>query len=117
MQLCFRHFLNLGNLTLLTPFAAGELPNSGNYLLFSPNALGSAQIKGMQTSQRKTFYRVRPMLAIEETVPNEIKGACFESRQDAEIFALDMVKDQSTPMIVEKLAPAGCWLQVLAVGC
>lgn len=115
--MCFRHFLNLDNLTLLTPFAARELPNSGNYLLFSPNALSGAQIKGMETSQRKTFYRVRPMLAIEETVPNEIKGACFESRQDAEMFALDMVKGQSTPMIVEKLAPAGCWLQVLAVGC
>ena len=57
------------------------------------------------------------MLAIEETVPNEIKGACFESREDAETFALDVVKGQSTPMIVEKLAPAGCWLQVLAVGC
>ncbi len=57
------------------------------------------------------------LLAIEETVPNEIKGACFESREDAETFALDMVKGQSTPMIVEKVAPAGCWLQVLAVGC
>ena len=57
------------------------------------------------------------MLAIEETVPNEINGACFESLQDAEIFALDVVKGQSTPMIVEKLATAGCWLQVLAVGC
>lgn len=79
--------------------------------------LGGAHIKGMQKSQRKIFYRVRPMLAIEETVPNEIKGACFESREDAETFALDMVKGQSTPMIVEKLAPAGCWLQVLAVGC
>ena len=79
--------------------------------------LGGAHIEGMQASQRKIFYRVRPMLAIEETVPNEIKGACFESREDAETFALDMVKGQSTPMIVEKLAPAGCWLQVLAVGC
>ena len=79
--------------------------------------LGGAHIERMQTSQRKIFYRVRPMLAIEETVPNEIKGACFESREDAETFALDMVKGQSTPMIVEKLAPAGCWLQVLAVGC
>ncbi len=79
--------------------------------------LGGAHIERMQTSQRKIFYRVRPMLAIEETVPNEIKGACFESREDAETFALDVVKGQSTPMIVEKLAPAGCWLQVLAVGC
>ncbi len=79
--------------------------------------LGGAHIERIQTSQRKIFYRVRPMLAIEETVPNEINGACFESREDAETFALDMVKGQSTPMIVEKLAPAGCWLQVLAVGC
>jgi len=79
--------------------------------------LGGAHIEGMQTSQRKNSYRVRPMLAFEETVPNEIKGACFESREDAETFALDMVQGQSTPMIVEKLAPAGCWLQVLAVGC
>jgi hypothetical protein len=52
----------------------------------------------------------------EEVVPIESKSTCFSSRQDAEIFAHSMVKGQKTPMVIEKLAPAGCWLQVLSVG-
>ena len=71
----------------------------------------------MEIAARKTYYRVRPLVAKEQVVPDEIKSACFDNRQAAELFAMNMLKGQSTPMVVEKLAPAGCWLQVLSVGC
>ena len=71
----------------------------------------------MELAARKSYYRVRPLVAKEHVVPDEIKSACFDNRQADELFALNMLKGQSTPMVVEKLAPAGCWLQVLTVGC
>jgi hypothetical protein len=70
----------------------------------------------MRAVDRKICYRVRPLVVAEEVVPIESKSTCFSSRQDAEIFAHSMVKGQKTPMVIEKLAPAGCWLQVLSVG-
>ena len=46
----------------------------------------------MEIAARKTYYRVRPLVAKEQVVPDEIKSACFDNRQAAELFALNMLK-------------------------
>jgi hypothetical protein len=60
-------------------------------------------------------YRVRPQIAREQSVPQQVTAARFNSRDDAETFAHLMAKDRHQAVVVEKLAPAGCWLQLSTV--
>ena len=60
-------------------------------------------------------YRVRPHIAREQTVPQQVIAARFNSRDDAETFAHLMAQDRHQVVVVEKLAPAGCWLQLSTV--
>jgi hypothetical protein len=61
-------------------------------------------------------YRVRPADQNETTVPNEVLGPLFDQRDEAERYALSLSQARHAPVIVEKLAPAGCWLQLGIVG-
>jgi hypothetical protein len=61
-------------------------------------------------------YRVRPADQNETTVPNEALGPIFDDRAAAERYAQSLVRARQAPVIVEKLAPAGCWLQLGIVG-
>lgn len=60
-------------------------------------------------------YRVRPQIAREQSVPQQVSAPLFNSRDDAETFAHLMAQDRHEVVVVEKLAPAGCWLQLATV--
>jgi hypothetical protein len=60
-------------------------------------------------------YRVRPQIAREQSVPQQVPAPRFNSRDDAETFAHLMAQDRHQAVVVEKLAPAGCWLQLTTV--
>ena len=61
------------------------------------------------------LYRVRPQIAREQSVPQQVPAPRFNSRDDAETFAHLMAQDRHQAVVVEKLAPAGCWLQLTTV--
>jgi len=76
-------------------------------------ALGSA---GLGASTAEGPYRVRPQIAREQSVPQQVSTAPrFNSRDDAETFAHLMARNGQQAVVVEKLAPAGCWLQLSTV--
>lgn len=41
-----------------------------------------------------------------------LRSARFESLNDAQIFAGQLFHDRDHAVILEKLAPSGCWLQL-----
>ena len=57
-------------------------------------------------------YRVRPAVENERSVPADAQGPRFPNREDAESYAHSQHHSLDKPMILEKLAPSGCWLQV-----
>jgi hypothetical protein len=60
-------------------------------------------------------YRVRPAVENERSVPADVQGPRFHNREDAEHYAHSQRLTLDKPMILEKLAPSGCWLQVALV--
>jgi hypothetical protein len=61
-------------------------------------------------------YRVRPAVEQERTVPIESHGPRFHSRNEAELYAGQQRLSLKRPMLLEKLAPGGCWLQLAMLG-
>jgi hypothetical protein len=61
-------------------------------------------------------YRVRPADQNETTVPSEVIGPTFDHPDEAERYAHSLVITHQAPVVVEKLAPAGCWLQLRIIG-
>jgi hypothetical protein len=51
----------------------------------------------------------------EQSVPQQVQAARFASRDAAEAFALLTSRQLQQTLVVEKLAPAGCWLQLSTV--
>jgi hypothetical protein len=77
------------------------------------SGLGST---GPAASTAEGPYRVRPQIAREQSVPQQVTTAPrFNSRDDAETFAHLMARNGQQAVVVEKLAPAGCWLQLSTV--
>ena len=62
-------------------------------------------------------YRVRPAVEREQSVPLQVQAARFNTRDDAETFAHLVAHDRHQNVVVEKLAPGGCWLQLSLVAC
>ena len=85
-------------------------------LLLERLAGGGEQIGGISEPSPLGRYRVRPADQNETTVPNEVLGPLFDHRDEAERYAQNLVLTHQAPMIVEKLAPAGCWLQLRTIG-
>jgi hypothetical protein len=50
-------------------------------------------------------------------VPLQVQAARFNTRDDAETFAHLVAHDRLQNVVVEKLAPGGCWLQLSLVAC
>lgn len=61
-------------------------------------------------------YRVRPRVEREQSVPQQVMGPRFQCRDEAEIFAATLACEHHQSVVVEKLAPGGCWLQLSTVG-
>lgn len=55
-------------------------------------------------------YRVRAHVEREQSVPQQVRAARFASRDAAEAFALLESRQLQQTLVVEKLAPGGCWL-------
>ena len=62
-------------------------------------------------------YRVRAAVEREQSVPLQVQAARFNTRDDAETFAQLVAHDRLQNVVVEKLAPGGCWLQLSIVAC
>jgi hypothetical protein len=62
-------------------------------------------------------YRVRAAVEREQSVPLQVQAARFNTRDDAETFAQLVAHDRLQNVVVEKLAPGGCWLQLSLVAC
>lgn len=60
-------------------------------------------------------YRVREQVAREQSVPQQVQAPRFRSRDAAEAFALEESRRRQRTLVVEKQAPAGCWLQLNTV--
>ena len=60
-------------------------------------------------------YRVRAAVEREQSVPLQVQAARFNTRDDADTFAHLVAHDHLQTVVVEKLAPGGCWLQLSLV--
>lgn len=81
---------------------------------------GTIPVKGTQNcsmadSVASGRYRVRAAVEREQSVPLQVQAARFNTRDDAETFALLVAQDHLKSVVVEKLAPGGCWLQLSLV--
>lgn len=70
----------------------------------------------MNDSSGHRPYRVRTAGRHERSVPDHVPGPRFASRQDAETYAESLVGSHERRVIVEKLAPGGCWLLLTTIG-
>lgn len=61
-------------------------------------------------------YRVRPRVAGEQAVPQQLNAPRFGRLEEAERCARQQAERSDRPQVVEKLAPAGCWLELFTVG-
>jgi hypothetical protein len=80
-----------------------------------PNPNRLRQIERMSQFSSRGPYRVRPAVENERSVPADVLAPRFLSRDDAEAYAQSQRCSLDRPMILEKLAPGGCWLQVALV--
>lgn len=74
-----------------------------------------AQNYGMAEPIASGRYRVRAAVEREQSVPLQVQSARFNTRDDAETFAHLVAHDHLQSVVVEKLAPGGCWLQLSLV--
>ena len=75
------------------------------------------QNTGMADPIASGRYRVRAAVEREQSVPLQVQAARFNTRDDAETFARLVAHDRLQNVVVEKLAPGGCWLQLSLVAC
>jgi hypothetical protein len=61
-------------------------------------------------------YRVRPISLCEHSSPDQVAGPRFLYRDEAESYADALVRSGRQPLILEKLARAGCWLPLATLG-
>lgn len=62
------------------------------------------------------LYRVRTVTHGEQVVAMEIGGQRFDCLDAATSYASSLVDHKHLSVIVEKLAPGGCWLQLSSLG-
>ena len=53
---------------------------------------------------------MRALAPNEHTVPDEVSAPRFASLADARSYAHSVLADPRHPLVIEKLAPGGCWL-------
>ena len=66
----------------------------------------------MNIPQSAGPYRVRVKHAREQTVPMESDGPRFTTMESANRYAVALNTFEQCCVIIEKLAPGGCWLQL-----
>lgn len=61
-------------------------------------------------------YRVRAAVRHEKMVPEDVPAFHFSSSVAAHSYARQLALEQRRPVVIEKLAPSGCWLQLTTLG-
>jgi hypothetical protein len=61
-------------------------------------------------------YRVRAAVRHEKIVPEDVPAFHFSSSVAAHSYARKMALAERRPVVIEKLAPSGCWLQLTTLG-
>lgn len=61
-------------------------------------------------------YRVRAAVRHEKMVPEDVPALHFSSSVAAHSYARQFALEQRRPVVIEKLAPSGCWLQLTTLG-
>jgi len=88
-------------------------PDWNKGLSLQPIVSRRGQTAAMQDSSTDGGpYRVRFADRHERSVPDEVGGPRFGCLNDALAFAHLQVNSRNAALIVEKLAPGGCWLQM-----
>lgn len=104
-------------LKAIGPAASGaDRSRSAETLRFRPETRVPGEAGAMNESVPGGPYRVRWAPRHEPTVPDEVPGPRFASRDEAESYASRLERRQDSYLIVEKRAPAGCWLQLASRG-
>jgi hypothetical protein len=89
--------------------------NSWETLKSFPSLPGEGQNRGMAQPSSEGLYRVRLHVEREQSVPQQVSAPRFVTRDDAETFAHLVAQERHQSVVVEKLAPGGCWLQLSTV--
>ena len=61
-------------------------------------------------------YRVREAVRHERIVPEDVPAFHFSSSVAAHSYARQLASEQKRQVVIEKLAPSGCWLQLTTLG-
>jgi hypothetical protein len=61
-------------------------------------------------------YRVREAVRNEKIVPAEVPAFHFRTSVAAHSYARQLASERGRQMVIEKLAPSGCWLQLTTLG-
>jgi len=61
------------------------------------------------------LYRVRTVTHGEQVVSREVGGPRFDCLDAANSYARSLVHHRHLSVIVEKLAPGGCWLELASL--
>jgi len=61
------------------------------------------------------LYRVRTLTHGDQLVDQEVSGPRFACLDAARVYANSLVQHEHLSVIVEKLAPGGCWLQLVSL--
>ena len=91
---------------------ASDGARPGESLLFEPPMSKRSQLEDMNNLQSTGPYRVRVKHANEQAVPLEVDSPRFTSMESANRYAVTLDAFEQCCVIIEKLAPGGCWLQL-----
>ena len=69
----------------------------------------------MTDPQATGLYRVRKLTHGDQVVDLEVSGPRFACLDAARVYASSLVQHKHLSVIVEKLAPGGCWLQLVSL--
>jgi len=61
-------------------------------------------------------YRVRTAVRHEKIVPEDVPAFHFSNSVSAHAYARQLAQELRRPVVIEKLAPSGCWLQLTTMG-
>ena len=61
------------------------------------------------------LYRVRTLTHGAQLRDQEVAGPRFSCLEAARVYASSLVQHDHLSVIVEKLAPGGCWLQLVSL--
>ncbi len=87
---------------------------SGDTLWIHGACILARQLVGMSDPKPSCPYRVRTLTHGEQVAEREVSGPRFSCLDAAQRYASTLVNHDHLSVIVEKLAPGGCWLPLVS---